>query len=180
MTKHSEKRSALVAALSDHVLVHGLQKSSLRQLAAAAKTSDRMLLYYFKNRDDLVAEILMHIAVRMQADLDHALPVGNKPMAASKLVPHLARLIRNDQFRPYMIFWLEAAVAAARGEQPHASISGALMDGFVDWLKNRLPRDDHDQAYLILTMVDGITFMEAAGRGPQATKAVNRWAQAKD
>ena len=45
-------------AATDYVLEHGLIGLSLRPLAAALGTSDRMLIYRFGNKDSLVAEVL--------------------------------------------------------------------------------------------------------------------------
>ena len=51
MVEASDKRAALIDKLADHVLADGLLHASLRPLAKAVGTSDRMLLYYFKDKD---------------------------------------------------------------------------------------------------------------------------------
>jgi AcrR family transcriptional regulator len=52
------RRDALLAACTDHVLAEGLIGLSLRPLAKAVGTSDRMLIYHFGSRDGLVAAIV--------------------------------------------------------------------------------------------------------------------------
>ena len=52
------RREALLAACTDHVLAEGLIGLSLRPLAKAVGTSDRMLIYHFGSRDGLVAAIV--------------------------------------------------------------------------------------------------------------------------
>ena len=52
------RRDALAEAACDYVLEHGVIGLSLRPLANAIGTSDRMLVYHFGSRDALVAEIL--------------------------------------------------------------------------------------------------------------------------
>lgn len=52
------RRDELAEAACDYVLENGVIGLSLRPLAAAIGTSDRMLVYHFGNRDALVAEIL--------------------------------------------------------------------------------------------------------------------------
>jgi len=54
----SDRRHDLAEAATDYVLEHGLLDLSLRPLAAALGTSDRMLLYHFKDKLDLVATVL--------------------------------------------------------------------------------------------------------------------------
>ncbi|HEX6486223.1 MAG TPA: TetR/AcrR family transcriptional regulator, partial [Nocardioidaceae bacterium] len=56
--RESTRRDQMVAAATDFVLEHGLIGLSLRPLAAALGTSDRMLLYHFTSKDDLVAAVL--------------------------------------------------------------------------------------------------------------------------
>ena len=52
------RREELAEAATDYALEHGLIGLSLRPLAEALGTSDRMLLYHFRDKDDLVATIL--------------------------------------------------------------------------------------------------------------------------
>src|SRR6266540_479096 len=55
MVRNTARREELAALATDYVLDRGL---SLRPLAAAIGTSDRMLLYHFAGKDDLVATVL--------------------------------------------------------------------------------------------------------------------------
>jgi hypothetical protein len=48
------RREELAEAATDYALEHGLIGLSLRPLAEALGTSDRMLLYHFADKDDLV------------------------------------------------------------------------------------------------------------------------------
>jgi AcrR family transcriptional regulator len=50
-----ERRQVLLESVSDAVLAHGLMGLTLRPLAAAVGTSDRMLIYHFGSRDELSA-----------------------------------------------------------------------------------------------------------------------------
>jgi AcrR family transcriptional regulator len=52
------KRRDLLDAVREYVLRHGLVDLSLRPLARALGTSDRMLLYYFGTKERMVAEAL--------------------------------------------------------------------------------------------------------------------------
>ena len=65
MTIRAQRREMVLERMCDHVLVNGLASATLRPLAAAADTSDRMLLYYFDDKDDVMTAVLEHIAARM-------------------------------------------------------------------------------------------------------------------
>ena len=47
-------KDSLLPLLTAHVLAHGLGGASLRPLAKAAGTSDRMLIYHFGTKEALI------------------------------------------------------------------------------------------------------------------------------
>ena len=69
LVSRDEQRTKAIHQLAAHLLKTGLAETSLRQLAAAANVSDRMLLYYFENKTDALASALEYIA----GDLTHLL-----------------------------------------------------------------------------------------------------------
>ncbi len=61
--RQPEIRERLLRACTDHALEHGLP-DRLEPLAAAAGTSNRMLIYHFGTRDGLLREILLQARAR--------------------------------------------------------------------------------------------------------------------
>jgi AcrR family transcriptional regulator len=49
VSKNYTRRAEIIQRLTDYVLAEGLSAASLRPLAKAAGTSDRLLLYYFND-----------------------------------------------------------------------------------------------------------------------------------
>ncbi|MFG2991842.1 TetR/AcrR family transcriptional regulator [Streptomyces sp. NPDC048257] len=82
------KRADLLRRVREYVIRNGLAGLSLRPLAKALGTSDRMLLYYFGSKDRLVAEALAQDEGRpvllVRKALDSAGAPGNA--AAMRLV----------------------------------------------------------------------------------------------
>ena len=58
MPRDTARRAELAEAATDYALEHGLIGLSLRPLAAELGTSDRMLLYHFDGKDDLIATVI--------------------------------------------------------------------------------------------------------------------------
>ena len=114
MTKDDQRRVALIEKLADHMLIHGLSGSSLRALAKAAGTSDRMLLYYFRDKDELLAATSERIAARLTIIL--AGRMAPTPLAEDALIAHLIAVLGEEECWPYMRLWLEMASRAAGGE----------------------------------------------------------------
>ena len=57
LKKPPMSKETLLPLLAGHVLAHGLGEASLRPLAKAAGTSDRMLLYHFGTKEALIADL---------------------------------------------------------------------------------------------------------------------------
>ena len=167
--KRARRRDALLDAMADHLLAHGLAGSSLRALAEAAGTSDRMLLYYFADRDALLTALLDHVAGRMTARLGALGPAAPRP--ADALLTDLWAAARTPAFRPSMLLFLELAAAAGRGEQPHRRIAARIAQGFAAWVADRLDGDPANRparAYRLLATLDGLFLLYGAGLEDEA------------
>ena len=159
------KRNQILEQLADQVLATGLNATSLRPLAAAVGTSDRMLLYYFPDKAALITAILGCIVERLQATLNERVPSGRR-LDPPDMVRTLWRLLREPQLHPYMQIWLELAGFASRGEEPHRTIGAAIAGGFLDWIEARLnaaEREAREQATTILTQIEGMLLLDTFG-----------------
>jgi len=58
LSKRETKRAEIVGKLATHFLEAGLGDTGVRRLAEVAGTSDRMLLYYFENKEEILAAVL--------------------------------------------------------------------------------------------------------------------------
>jgi AcrR family transcriptional regulator len=112
------RRDELSEAAADYVLEHGLIELSLRPLARALGTSDRMLLYHFESKDDLVATILRTTSERSVHGL-RALPSAPSLRQA---VLDLWRLISTGSQRASLRLYVEAAALGLFGREPYASV----------------------------------------------------------
>jgi AcrR family transcriptional regulator len=75
-----ERRSQLLGRVADYILSNGLADLSLRPLAAALKTSPRMLLYFFGSKEQLISEALTQLRSRQQLEFARAIlaPTGRR------------------------------------------------------------------------------------------------------
>lgn len=166
------KREKLVEMLADHVLAHGLHTASLRPLAAAAGTSDRMLLHYFSDKADLLTAVLMRVSERLQALLHEA---GLEPQPVDRLLPLLGSLLNDARVRPYLQLWLELAARATHDELSR-SIAKQIMSGFHRWMASLLivRREDEreSQASLVLATLEGLVLLDTLGMSSTVKSAL--------
>ena len=113
----SARRQELAEAITDYVLEHGLIGLSLRPLAAALGTSDRMLLYHFDDKDDLVATILRTTVGRSAQGL-RELP---EPRDLRSAVLELWRVVSTGRQERCQRLYVEAAALGLFGREPYAT-----------------------------------------------------------
>ena len=164
-SKPEARRAAILERLADHVLAQGLSASSLRPLAKAAGMSDRMLLYYFKDKGALIAAILELVAARL-ATLMSA-QAANAPLPLNRLRARLVDVLFADALWPYMRLWLEIASLAARGDPLFRAIGEQIGRGFLAWGAAQLDSTDENararDAALLLVTIEGMVLLKSIG-----------------
>jgi AcrR family transcriptional regulator len=121
------RRDDLLERATDHALQHGLIGLSLRPMAAALGTSDRMLIYHFGSKDALVTAVLTVANDRSIAAI-RALEPSATPRAAildlwdAWTAPELARCTR---------MYVEAAALGLFGREPYAASVRAANERWI-------------------------------------------------
>lgn len=111
------RREELLEKVTDHALAHGLIGLSLRPLAAAADTSDRMLLYHFGTRDDLVTAIIRAANDRATAAVGALDPAAR----VSEGVVRLWAAYQCEPLRACEQLYVQAAASGLLGQEPYRS-----------------------------------------------------------
>lgn len=124
----SERREQLAEEATDYVLEHGLLGLSLRPLAAALGTSDRMLLYHFTDKDDLVATILRTSSDRSVVSIRELRPSRD----AHRAVLDLWRTVNSPALARCQRLYVEAAALGVLGTEPHRSV---VAEANALWLR---------------------------------------------
>ena len=160
-------RETLLPLLAAHVLEHGLAGASLRPLARAAATSDRMLIYHFGSKEGLVKALLEHVAGMYSAALDMAYP-SEPATSRGECARRLFAIGRAPMFAPFLKLWWEIVAGAAKGDSAYRASAAAMMDSQLAWFEAHLPPDDPDPkagAKLVALAVEGALMMDALGLG---------------
>ena len=136
MARKAERRAEWSEAAADYVLEHGLIGLSLRPLAADLGTSDRMLLYHFGSKDELVAAVLRTTNERSTEHVRTMEPSRDLRRAvhdlwAAMLVPHIDRCSR---------LYVEAAALGLLGKEPYASVAREANDLWTAAMVDHLVR----------------------------------------
>ncbi|MCK0166071.1 TetR/AcrR family transcriptional regulator [Jannaschia sp. S6380] len=145
--------------------------ASLRPMARAAGTSDRMLIYHFGTKDALLGAVVAHLAEDMLARLDAALPPQPQPNLHA-LARQLHDMTQAPDLAGHFRLWLELLGSGAQ----HVA-ARSVMDAFDAWLRPRIPVGEPDPdsaAALLLSLTEGGLVLLTAGRGDLARAAIDR------
>ena len=130
------RRDDLLDQVTDHVLEHGLIGLTLRPLAAAIGTSDRMLIYHFGNRDALVSQVVARSTERAIAAVA-AMPAAPTVRSA---VNRLWAAYRVEPLSSCIGVYCQAAATGLIGEEPYLSDARASNDRWCAALRDYFVR----------------------------------------
>ena len=171
MNIRDDRRSEALDRIAQHLLQAGLPGSGLRSLAAAAGVSDRMLLYYFTNKDEVLTLALGMLATQMAEALDRSVPLAPQ-RGSTELRREIRNAVGGQELRPFMRLWLEIASRAARDEPPYGQLAKVIAHSFQSWISARLRTEYDGEAALLLATVEGIVMLDAIGCSTLADAAV--------
>ena len=125
-----DRRDELLDQVTDHVLEHGLIGLTLRPVAAAIGTSDRMLIYHFESRDALVSAVVARTNERAIAAVE-ALP-GRRSVRSG--VNALWAAYRTEPLNSCLDVYCQAAATGLIGRSPTSPTRGrATSAGRPAW-----------------------------------------------
>ncbi len=128
------RRQELAEGATDYVLEHGLIGLSLRPLAAALGTSDRMLLYHFSDKDDLVATVLRLTIDRSVAGIRALDPSPD----VTRAVLDLWAVVSTPEQARCQRLYVEAAALGVLGTEPYAGVVAEANDEWLEALAHHL------------------------------------------
>lgn len=173
-SKPQMSKEMLLPQLAAYILAHGLAGVSLRPLAKAAGTSDRMLIYHFGSKDELITQVLDYIAGIYSAALDTALG-GSRANSRQEVVAKVLAHMREPAMQPFLALWWDIVAGAARGGASHKEAAERMMDRLLEWMEAQMPDDDPDPkggARYLLTMVEGAQMLSTIGHARTAREGL--------
>lgn len=171
MARPKPNKSELLSALTQYVLNNGLSQATLRPLAKAANTSDRLLIYHFTNKENLISELLIHISEDFADKLSSQIPTQTL-YSEEILIKNIIIMIRTENFRPYIRIWLEIIAGAGQQRPGFLKAGKSIADIFMNWISQR-HKDGMDIAPKIFALIEGLITLDALGRSDIVDKIIS-------
>ena len=170
--KHT-KEEILAGALTTAFDV-GLSQLTYGRVAKRLGINDRIVVYYFPTKADLVSEVLISLGTQLQQTL--------APAFVSPAADHLALLraawpvlARPDADAVFALFF-EANGLAATGRDPYRSVVPQLVDAWIAWAADFIvgtPTQRRAQAETAIAVIDGLLLLRQLA-GPAAADRAAR------
>ena len=159
---------ALRAAIDD-----GLSQLTFGRLAKRMGISDRIVVYYFPTKPDLIREVLVAMGLQLRLTLAEAFatPAGNHLEMLARAWP----LMANPSSDRIFALFFEANGLAAIGREPYASVVPVLVEGWIDWASNLiLATNPHRraEAETAIALIDGLLLLRLLAGPDAADRAV--------
>jgi AcrR family transcriptional regulator len=170
-----EQRLAFLSGAVNYVLQHGASGLSLRPLAAALGTSDRMLLYYFGSREHLLETVLDRVGDGLVAALPEAVSVGRSHPEV--LVRAVWSVARDPAVEPALRLYVEIMGQAAAQVAPFPAVARRVAHRWLNWAQDRVDvpvAERQDAAAGVLATVDGLLILHLAVGSEVADGAARR------
>ena len=169
-TKEEILEEALATALAE-----GLSQLTFGRLAKRLGISDRTVVYYFPNKDDLISEVVGAMGLRLQQTLGKAFskPARDHIELARTAWPVLAR----TEADPIFALFFEANGLAAARRAPYDALVPQLIEAWIDWVTAFLvgtTKERRTEAEAAIALIDGLLLLRQLAGPAAANRAARR------
>lgn len=168
-------RDEILAGALETAFADGLSRLTFGRVARRLGTSDRVVVYYFPSKDDLVGEVLVAMGLHLQA----AIAPAFTERAADHL--ELARrawpILTRPDADPVFALFFEANGLAATGLEPYRTLVPQLVDAWVTWAAELLEGSRARrlaEAETAIALLDGLLLLRQLRSPAAAQRAAQR------
>jgi AcrR family transcriptional regulator len=158
---YKHDRSELVAAAVEAAAEDGLSQLTFGRLAKRLGISDRMIVYYFPSKDDLITEVVVALGAELQELL--AAAFGKDRMPVNQLALRAWPILTTRAADRVFAVYFELTGLAAAGIEPFASMAPTAIESWVDWILPYVEGSTKDIRYRralgLVAQLDGVLLL---------------------
>lgn len=172
---HKHTRDEILDGAVATAFAEGLSRLTYGRVARHLGISDRIVVYYFPTKGDLVGEVLVSLGERLQETLAPAFasPVRDHRELVRAAWPVLARPAAD----PVFALFFEANGLAASGQEPYRTLVPQLVDAWLGWaaaLVEGTPAHRRSEAAAAIALIDGLLLLRQLAGAPAANRAARQ------
>ena len=172
---HKHSKADILQGALDAVFDDGLSQLTFGRLAKRLGISDRIIVYYFPTKDDLITEVMGAVGLRLQQTLAEAFTTA----ATDHL--DLARtawpVLAHRDADPIFALFFEANGLAAAGREPYRRVVTGLVGAWVEWLATFFegaPGARRAESEAAIALLDGLLLVRQLAGPEAADRAAER------
>lgn len=139
-------------------VANGLAELTFAKVAAGLGISDRMVVYYFPTKLDLVAGVATRLGAELQQLLAKAF--GDERRTPDDLLALAWPVLASRRGDRVFALFFEMIGFASSGQEPYPTMVRGLMDAWRDWLAERVVGERIDvrrrRALSVMARIDGL------------------------
>lgn len=148
----------VLAAATNTALDHGMAGLTYARVAERLGASDRMVVYYFPSKTDLVVSVATQLGNELQELLGEAF--GENPATSDDLLAAAWPVLSNKRADRIFGLFFEMIGLASAGQAPYVELVRHLMDSWAEWLSERVigsrPEIRRRRALSVMARIDGL------------------------
>jgi AcrR family transcriptional regulator len=169
---HKHTRDEILAGALATARHDGLSQLTFGRVARRLGIHDRVVVYYFPTKVDLVSEVLASLGSQLQTTL--------APAFVAPAVDHVELLraawpiLAHPDADPVFALYFEAAGLAAAGRVPYDTVVPELVEAWIAWAEGVLrgePDRRRAEAETAIAVVDGLLLLRQLAGTEQADRA---------
>jgi AcrR family transcriptional regulator len=172
---HKHSKDEILNAAVEVAREEGLANLSFGRVAKQFGTSDRVVVYYFPSKDDLITEVLSALGLKLQQTL--ALAFAEPAADHLGLLRKAWPIMSAAEVDAVMALFFEASGLAAAGQEPYRSVVATLMEAWIAWaatLVEGSPTKRRSEAEAAVAVLDGLLLMRHVVSPEAAARAARR------
>ncbi len=172
-SRHS--RDDILQGALDTALEGGLSQLTYGRVAKRLGINDRVVVYYFPSKEELVAEVLVTVGLQLQATLA---PAFERPAADHlELARRTWPFVSTPDSDPVFTLFFEANGLAAAGRAPFDEVVAQLVEAWITWAAEHIdatPAKRRAEAEAAIALIDGLVLLRLLGGPEAADRAAKR------
>lgn len=172
---HKHNRDDVLEGALATAFEHGLSRLSFGRVAETLGISDRIVVYYFPTKDDLVGAVLLSMGLQLQETL--AAAFTERAPDHVELLRAAWPVLARPESDPTFALFFEANGLAAAGREPYRSLVPQLVEAWIAWLAPHLegtPAQRRTEAETAIAVIDGLLLLRLLGGAAAADRAARR------
>ncbi|MEM9133773.1 MAG: TetR/AcrR family transcriptional regulator [Actinomycetota bacterium] len=159
---HKHTREDLLAGALAATRDEGLSRLTFGRLAKRLGVSDRVIVYYFPTKDDLIGSVLVAIAGELQGALADV--VSDGLTGHGDLVKRAWPVLSSPEHDRVFALFFEATGLAAAGLAPYDGVVPELVEAWIQWAASMLDGAAGEEARRAeaeasIALVDGLLLL---------------------